>query len=44
MIALTATFSLWAIGVHAFFVFKWFEGQKALRELEEAGAGVDDGA
>src|SRR5712671_5631118 len=36
MIALTATFSLWAIGVHAFFVFKWFEGQKALRELEEA--------
>jgi hypothetical protein len=44
MIALTATFSLWAIGVHAFFVFKWFEGQKALRELEEAGAGVDDRA
>ncbi len=44
MVALTATFSLWAIGVHAFFVFKWFEGQKALRELEEAGAGVDDGA
>jgi hypothetical protein len=37
MIALTATFSLWAFGVHAFFVYKWFEGQRALKELEEAG-------
>ena len=36
MIALTATFSLWAFGVHAFFVFKWFEGQKALKELDES--------
>jgi hypothetical protein len=33
MIALMATFSLWAFGVHAFFVFKWFEGQRALRDL-----------
>ncbi len=40
MIALMATFSLWAFGVHAFFVFKWFEGQKALKELGEGGAVV----
>lgn len=33
MIALMATFSLWAFGVHAFFVFRWFEGQKALKDL-----------
>jgi hypothetical protein len=40
MIALMATFSLWAFGVHAFFVFKWFEGQRALKELNESGAVV----
>ena len=40
MIALAATFSLWSFGVHAFFVFKWFEGQRALRDLNEAGAVV----
>jgi hypothetical protein len=33
MIALILTFSLWAFGVHAFFVFKWFQGQKALKDL-----------
>lgn len=37
MIALMAMFSLWAFGVHAFFVFKWFQGQKALRDLNDAG-------
>ncbi len=37
MIALILTFSLWAFGVHAFFVFKWFQGQKALKDLNEAG-------
>ncbi len=37
MIALMATFSLWAFGVHAFFVFKWFQGQKALKDLNEPG-------
>jgi len=36
MIALILTFSLWAFGVHAFFVFKWFQGQKALKDLNEA--------
>jgi hypothetical protein len=29
-------FSMWAFGVHAFFLFKWFEGQKALKELRFA--------
>ncbi len=33
MIALVVTFSIWAFGVHAFFVFKWFEGQKRLHDL-----------
>ncbi|HTA25951.1 MAG TPA: hypothetical protein VK763_20640 [Terriglobales bacterium] len=35
MIALMATFSLWAFGVHAFFVFKWFQAQKALDDLRQ---------
>jgi len=38
MIALILTFSLWAFGIHAFFVFKWFQGQKAIKDLKEAGA------
>lgn len=42
MIALMATFSLWSFGVHAFFVFKWFEGQRALKELNEGGAVAAD--
>ena len=42
MIALMATFSLWAFGVHAFFMFKWFEGQRALKDLNEGGAVADD--
>jgi hypothetical protein len=37
MIALIAMFSLWAFGVHAFFVFRWFQGQKALKDLDDAG-------
>src|SRR5258708_15038827 len=40
MTALMATFSLWAFGVHAFFVFKWFEGQRALNKLGEGGGVV----
>jgi predicted lysophospholipase L1 biosynthesis ABC-type transport system permease subunit len=35
MIALTLTFSLWAFGVHAFFVFRWYQGQKALKDLNQ---------
>ncbi len=38
MVALILTFSLWAFDVHAFFVFKWFEGQKALKDLNEVPA------
>jgi hypothetical protein len=38
MIALVTMFSLWAFGVHAFFVFKWFQGQKALKDLNDPGA------
>lgn len=37
MIALIAMFSLWAFGVHAFFVFRWYQGQKALKDLSDAG-------
>jgi hypothetical protein len=36
MIVLMMTFSLWAFGVHAFFLYKWFEGQKALKDLHDA--------
>jgi hypothetical protein len=35
MISLIVTFSLWAFGVHAFFLLKWFQGQKALKDLNE---------
>ena len=37
MIALIMMFSLWAFGVHAFFVFRWFQGQKALKDLNQPG-------
>jgi hypothetical protein len=35
MIALMVTFSIWAFAVHAVFVFKWFQGQSALKELHQ---------
>ena len=35
MIALTLTFSIFAVGVHGFFIFAWFKGQKALADLKE---------
>jgi hypothetical protein len=38
MIALTITFSIFAVGVHGFFVFMWFKGQRALAELKEPSA------
>jgi hypothetical protein len=38
MVALLATFSVFAFGVHGFFVFKWFQGQKALRDLNQLAA------
>ena len=36
MMALMVLFSLWAFGIHAFFVFRWFQGQKALQDLKQA--------
>ena len=36
MAALMATFSIWAFGVHGFFVFRWFQGQKALKDIGQA--------
>jgi hypothetical protein len=38
MIALITMFSMGSFGVHAFFVFKWFQGQKALKDVKEEGA------
>jgi len=37
MMILMVMFSLWAFGVHAFFVLKWFQGQKALKHLNKPG-------
>lgn len=36
MLTLITMFSIWAFGVHGFFVFQWFKGQKALGELKES--------
>lgn len=36
MIALGITFSWLAIGIHGFFVFRWFQGQRALQELKDS--------
>src|SRR5579872_1493296 len=33
--ALAVMFSTWSTGVHGFFVYRWFQGQKALKELKE---------
>ena len=38
MMLLIGTFSLWAFGIHSFFVFKWFQGQQALKDLDETEA------
>ena len=37
MIALMLMFSLGAFGIHAFFLFKWYQGQKALKDLSQPG-------
>jgi hypothetical protein len=34
MVALAMMFSIWSLGVHAFFIFKWFQGQRALQEIK----------
>jgi hypothetical protein len=38
MIALILMFSIWAFGLHAFFLFRWVQGQRALGMLNEARA------
>jgi hypothetical protein len=35
MMILVITFSLLAFGVHAFLIFEWYQGQKALTDLDE---------
>lgn len=36
MVALVAMFSIWAFGLHSFFLLKWYQGQKALKDLGES--------
>jgi hypothetical protein len=38
MLPLIVMFSIWAFGVHGFFVFQWFKGQRALGEFKEAAS------
>lgn len=40
MIFLIVTFSIWAFGLHAFFLFKWFQGQKALKDMNDPGVSI----
>jgi hypothetical protein len=37
MILLIVTFSISAFGLHAFFLFKWLQGQKALKDMNDPG-------
>jgi hypothetical protein len=32
LIALLVTFSIWSFAVHGVFIFKWYQGQKALKD------------
>ena len=43
MLPLIAMFSLWAFGIHGFFIFQWFKGQRALGEVK-ASAPVPKGS
>ena len=38
MLPLIAMFSLWSFGIHGFFIFQWFKGQRALGELSASGS------
>jgi len=40
LVALLITFSFWAFAVHSVFIFKWFQGQKALKDLNEPQVGA----
>ena len=36
LIVLLVTFSIWSFAVHCVFIFKWYQGQKALKDRNEA--------
>jgi hypothetical protein len=36
LIALLVTFSIWSFAVHGIFLFKWYQGQKALKDRMES--------
>ncbi len=38
IIFLGVVFSIWSIGVHGFFVMKWFQAQRMLQDFKEAGS------
>jgi len=38
LVPLAMIFSFWSFGIHGFFLLKWFQGQKALKDLKEAPA------
>jgi hypothetical protein len=38
MLPLIVMFSIWSFGVHGFFVFQWFKGQRALGELKASAS------
>jgi hypothetical protein len=44
IVALGMMFSIWSVGVHGFFVFKWFQGQKAVQDLKTATASLAEAA
>jgi hypothetical protein len=42
MLPLIAMFSLWSFGIHGFFIFQWFKGQRALGELKTSTSSRED--
>jgi len=42
MLPLIAMFSLWSFGIHGFFIFQWFKGQRALGELKASASSRED--
>jgi len=38
MCALIIMISFWAFGVHSFFVYRWYQGQKAVKEMHDLEA------
>jgi hypothetical protein len=42
MMPLIVMFSLWSFGIHVFFIFQWFKGQRALGELKASASSPED--